>query len=202
MYSIKGFHGALEPTSYRWFICIIKRWMHHIICCITFVDGAFWTAFLSQPGSDGTGCLYLVGCGYNAYPTGSQYAEYPQMDDKQEDRQRRKYRFIVHAEQNALTFRSERSHWWRGRRQCEKIPPQSYFYPVTDAMFCFVLGLVPSNRKSPPCYLWPNVRVTSVSLWSEEPASHTSTPPTRTGTRTRWTFPTWGSAAWRTSASS
>ncbi|KAI3366293.1 hypothetical protein L3Q82_009763, partial [Scortum barcoo] len=58
-------------------------------------------------GSDGTGCLYLVvGCGYNAYPAGSQYAEYPQMDNKQEDRQRRKYRYIIHAEQNALTFRT------------------------------------------------------------------------------------------------
>lgn len=56
--------------------------------------------------SDGTGSLYLVGCGYNAYPAGSQYAEYPQMDNKQEDRQRRKYRYIVHAEQNALTFRT------------------------------------------------------------------------------------------------
>ncbi|XP_032361949.1 cytidine and dCMP deaminase domain-containing protein 1 [Etheostoma spectabile] len=57
-------------------------------------------------GMDGTGCLYLVGCGYNAYPAGSKYAEYPQMDNKQEDRQRRKYRYIVHAEQNALTFRT------------------------------------------------------------------------------------------------
>uniref|UniRef100_A0A3Q3G2Z6 Cytidine and dCMP deaminase domain-containing protein 1 n=1 Tax=Labrus bergylta TaxID=56723 RepID=A0A3Q3G2Z6_9LABR len=57
-------------------------------------------------GSDGTGRLYLVGCGYNAYPAGSQYAEYPQMDNKQEDRQRRKYRYIIHAEQNALTFRT------------------------------------------------------------------------------------------------
>uniref|UniRef100_A0A3Q4GP92 Cytidine and dCMP deaminase domain-containing protein 1 n=1 Tax=Neolamprologus brichardi TaxID=32507 RepID=A0A3Q4GP92_NEOBR len=36
----------------------------------------------------------------------SQYAEYPQMDAKQEDRQRRKYRYIIHAEQNALTFRT------------------------------------------------------------------------------------------------
>ncbi|XP_029928658.1 cytidine and dCMP deaminase domain-containing protein 1 [Myripristis murdjan] len=57
-------------------------------------------------GCDGTGRLCLVGCGYNAYPAGSQYAEYPQMDNKQQDRQRRKYRYIVHAEQNALTFRS------------------------------------------------------------------------------------------------
>ncbi|KAM7375071.1 hypothetical protein PAMA_014250 [Pampus argenteus] len=57
-------------------------------------------------GCDRTGRLYLVGCGYNAYPAGSHYAEYPQMDNKQEDRQRRKYRFIVHAEQNALTFRT------------------------------------------------------------------------------------------------
>uniref|UniRef100_A0A147ANC5 Cytidine and dCMP deaminase domain-containing protein 1 n=1 Tax=Fundulus heteroclitus TaxID=8078 RepID=A0A147ANC5_FUNHE len=57
-------------------------------------------------GCRGTGCLDLVGCGYNAYPAGSKYAEYPQMDNKQEDRQRRKYRYIVHAEQNALTFRT------------------------------------------------------------------------------------------------
>lgn len=57
-------------------------------------------------GCDGTGRLYLVGCGYNAYPVGSVYAEYPQMDTRQQDRQRRKYRYIVHAEQNALTFRS------------------------------------------------------------------------------------------------
>lgn len=62
---------------------------------------------MSQASSDRSGCLYLVGCGYNAYPAGSQYAEYPQMDNKQEDRQRRKYRYIVHAEQNALTFRSD-----------------------------------------------------------------------------------------------
>ncbi|XP_022622394.1 cytidine and dCMP deaminase domain-containing protein 1 isoform X2 [Seriola dumerili] len=59
-----------------------------------------------EAGCDGTGRLYLAGCGYNAYPAGSKYAEYPQMDNKQEDRQRRKYRFIVHAEQNALTFRT------------------------------------------------------------------------------------------------
>lgn len=55
---------------------------------------------------NGTRRLYLVGCGYNAYPAGSHYAEYPQMGHRQEDRQRRKYRFIVHAEQNALTFRT------------------------------------------------------------------------------------------------
>lgn len=66
-----------------------------------------YAALWSQAGCDGTGRLYLVGCGYNAYPAGSQYAEYPQMDTKQQDRQRRKYRFIVHAEQSALTFRSE-----------------------------------------------------------------------------------------------
>ncbi|KAI1899834.1 hypothetical protein AGOR_G00065840 [Albula goreensis] len=55
---------------------------------------------------DGTGHLYLVGCGYNAYPAGSEYAEFPQMDTSQEDRQNRKYRYIIHAEQNALIFRS------------------------------------------------------------------------------------------------
>ncbi|KAG5261652.1 hypothetical protein AALO_G00286820 [Alosa alosa] len=55
---------------------------------------------------DGTGRLHLVGCGYNAYPVGSEYGEYPQMDDKQGDRQSRKYRYIIHAEQNAITFRS------------------------------------------------------------------------------------------------
>ncbi|XP_028810980.1 cytidine and dCMP deaminase domain-containing protein 1 [Denticeps clupeoides] len=55
---------------------------------------------------DGTGSLYLVGCGYNAFPAGSEYGEYPQMDNKQGDRHCRKYRYIIHAEQNALTFRS------------------------------------------------------------------------------------------------
>ncbi|KAI4831659.1 hypothetical protein KUCAC02_001194 [Chaenocephalus aceratus] len=69
------------------------------------VGAVIWAKGASA-GSDGTGCLYLVGCGYNAYPAGSQYAEYPQMDNKQKDRQRRKYRYIVHAEQNALTFSS------------------------------------------------------------------------------------------------
>lgn len=64
-------------------------------------------ALSSQAGSSGTGRLYLVGCGYNAYPAGSQYAEYPQLDTTQEVRQRCKYRYIIHAEQNALTFRSE-----------------------------------------------------------------------------------------------
>ncbi|XP_023276040.1 cytidine and dCMP deaminase domain-containing protein 1 isoform X2 [Seriola lalandi dorsalis] len=68
--------------------------------------GAVIWARAHTAGCDGTGRLYLVGCGYNAYPAGSKYAEYPQMDNKQEDRQRRKYRFIVHAEQNALTFRT------------------------------------------------------------------------------------------------
>lgn len=69
------------------------------------VGAVIWAKGQSA-SSDRAGCLYLVGCGYNAYPAGSQYAEYPQMDDKQEDRQRRKYRYIVHAEQNALTFRT------------------------------------------------------------------------------------------------
>ncbi|KAJ8410063.1 hypothetical protein AAFF_G00211040 [Aldrovandia affinis] len=55
---------------------------------------------------DGTGHMYLVGCGYNAYPAGSEYAEFPQMDTTQEDRQNRKYRYIIHAEQSALIFRS------------------------------------------------------------------------------------------------
>ncbi|XP_045913265.1 cytidine and dCMP deaminase domain-containing protein 1 [Micropterus dolomieu] len=69
------------------------------------VGAVIWAKGQSA-SSGGTGCLYLVGCGYNAYPAGSHYAEYPQMDNKQEDRQRRKYRYIVHAEQNAITFRT------------------------------------------------------------------------------------------------
>ncbi|XP_061571833.1 cytidine and dCMP deaminase domain-containing protein 1 [Cololabis saira] len=56
-------------------------------------------------GCSGTGGLHLVGCGFNAYPAGSTYGEYPQMDTKQKDRKRRKYGYIIHAEQNALTFR-------------------------------------------------------------------------------------------------
>ncbi|XP_037335601.2 cytidine and dCMP deaminase domain-containing protein 1 [Pungitius pungitius] len=68
--------------------------------------GAVIWAKAPSAASNGTGHLCLVGCGYNAYPAGSHYAEYPRMDTKQEDRQRRKYRYIVHAEQNALTFRT------------------------------------------------------------------------------------------------
>ncbi|KAF7650085.1 hypothetical protein LDENG_00131400 [Lucifuga dentata] len=68
------------------------------------VGAVIWAK--GESGSDGVGSLCLVGCGYNAYPAGSPYAEYPQMDTKQGDRQRRKYRYIVHAEQNALTFRT------------------------------------------------------------------------------------------------
>ncbi|KAM4711172.1 cytidine and dCMP deaminase domain-containing protein 1 [Anableps anableps] len=69
------------------------------------VGAVIWARGQSA-GCRGTGCLELVGCGYNAYPAGSKYAEHPQMDNKQEDRQRRKYRYIIHAEQNALTFRT------------------------------------------------------------------------------------------------
>ncbi|XP_057715766.1 cytidine and dCMP deaminase domain-containing protein 1 [Corythoichthys intestinalis] len=69
------------------------------------VGAVIWTIRQSA-GLNGPRHLSLVGCGYNAYPAGSQYAEYPLMDDKQEDRKRRKYRYIVHAEQNALTFRT------------------------------------------------------------------------------------------------
>ncbi|XP_068612471.1 cytidine and dCMP deaminase domain-containing protein 1 [Brachionichthys hirsutus] len=69
------------------------------------VGAVIWARGQST-GAAGAGRLHLMGCGYNAYPAGSQYAQYPQMDDKQEDRQRRKYRYIVHAEQNALTFRT------------------------------------------------------------------------------------------------
>uniref|UniRef100_H3AG63 Cytidine and dCMP deaminase domain-containing protein 1 n=1 Tax=Latimeria chalumnae TaxID=7897 RepID=H3AG63_LATCH len=56
---------------------------------------------------DGTGALYLIGCGCNAYPVGSEYADFPQMDDQQKDREIRKFRYIIHAEQNALTFRCQ-----------------------------------------------------------------------------------------------
>ncbi|KAM4860218.1 cytidine and dCMP deaminase domain-containing protein 1 isoform 1-T1 [Thomomys bottae] len=56
---------------------------------------------------DGTGAMYFVGCGYNAFPVGSEYADFPHMDDKQKDREIRKFRYIVHAEQNALTFRCQ-----------------------------------------------------------------------------------------------
>ncbi|XP_075055205.1 cytidine and dCMP deaminase domain-containing protein 1 isoform X2 [Mixophyes fleayi] len=54
---------------------------------------------------DGTGSMYFLGCGYNAFPVGSEYADFPHMDDKQKDREIRKFRYIIHAEQNAITFR-------------------------------------------------------------------------------------------------
>ncbi|MBN3316021.1 CDAC1 protein, partial [Atractosteus spatula] len=70
------------------------------------VGAVIWAEGKSS-NCDGTGRMYLVGCGYNAFPVGSEYAEFPQMDDKQRDRETRKYRYIIHAEQNALLFRSK-----------------------------------------------------------------------------------------------
>ncbi|XP_056418052.1 cytidine and dCMP deaminase domain-containing protein 1 isoform X2 [Hyla sarda] len=56
---------------------------------------------------DGTGAMYFVGCGYNAFPVGSEYADFPHMDDNHKDREIRKFRYIIHAEQNAITFRCQ-----------------------------------------------------------------------------------------------
>ncbi|XP_051869988.1 cytidine and dCMP deaminase domain-containing protein 1 [Pristis pectinata] len=71
------------------------------------VGAVIWAEGKSS-NCDGTGARYLIGCGYNAYPTGSEYADFPQMDEKQQkDREARKFRYIVHAEQNALTFRCQ-----------------------------------------------------------------------------------------------
>nr|KAF6367871.1 cytidine and dCMP deaminase domain containing 1 [Myotis myotis] len=70
------------------------------------VGAVIWAEKKSQ-NCDGTGMMYFVGCGYNAFPVGSEYADFPNMDDKQKDREIRKFRYIVHAEQNALTFRCQ-----------------------------------------------------------------------------------------------
>ncbi|XP_051983079.1 cytidine and dCMP deaminase domain-containing protein 1-like [Xyrauchen texanus] len=55
---------------------------------------------------DGTGKLYFVACGYNAQPKSSEYAEYLLKDNKEEEKQNWKCKYILHAELNALTFRS------------------------------------------------------------------------------------------------
>ncbi|EOB04550.1 Cytidine and dCMP deaminase domain-containing protein 1, partial [Anas platyrhynchos] len=70
----------------------------------TGVGAIIWAEEKSR-SCDGTGAMYFVGCGYNAFPVGSEYADFPHMDDKQKDREIRKFRYIIHAEQNALTFR-------------------------------------------------------------------------------------------------
>ncbi|XP_033866868.1 cytidine and dCMP deaminase domain-containing protein 1-like isoform X1 [Acipenser ruthenus] len=70
----------------------------------TGVGAVIWAEGKSS-NCDGTGAMYLIGCGYNAYPVGSEYADFPQMDDRQKDREIRKFRYIIHAEQNAITFR-------------------------------------------------------------------------------------------------
>ncbi|CAL1598061.1 unnamed protein product [Knipowitschia caucasica] len=70
------------------------------------VGAVIWVKRQQGGGPSLMGGLSLVGSGFNAYPSGSQYQQYPQHDDKQEDRERRKYRFMIHAEQNAITFRS------------------------------------------------------------------------------------------------
>ncbi|XP_078289939.1 cytidine and dCMP deaminase domain-containing protein 1 isoform X1 [Panthera onca] len=72
----------------------------------TGVGAVIWAEGKSRSW-DGTGAMYFIGCGYNAFPVGSEYADFPHMDDKQKDREIRKFRYIVHAEQNALTFRCQ-----------------------------------------------------------------------------------------------
>ncbi|XP_014976552.2 cytidine and dCMP deaminase domain-containing protein 1 [Macaca mulatta] len=72
----------------------------------TGVGAVIWAEGKSR-SCDGTGAMYFVGCGYNAFPVGSEYADFPHMDDKQKDREIRKFRYIIHAEQNALTFRCQ-----------------------------------------------------------------------------------------------
>ncbi|XP_012927490.1 cytidine and dCMP deaminase domain-containing protein 1 isoform X6 [Heterocephalus glaber] len=72
----------------------------------TGVGAVIWAEEKSR-SCDGTGAMYFIGCGYNAFPVGSEYADFPHMDDKQKDREIRKFRYIVHAEQNALTFRCQ-----------------------------------------------------------------------------------------------
>ncbi|XP_050805394.1 cytidine and dCMP deaminase domain-containing protein 1 isoform X1 [Gopherus flavomarginatus] len=71
----------------------------------TGVGAVIWAE--GKSSCDGTGAMYFVGCGYNAFPVGSEYADFPHMDDKQKDREIRKFRYIIHAEQNALTFRCQ-----------------------------------------------------------------------------------------------
>ncbi|XP_042140888.2 cytidine and dCMP deaminase domain-containing protein 1 isoform X3 [Peromyscus maniculatus bairdii] len=72
----------------------------------TGVGAVIWAEGKSR-SCDGTGAMYFVGCGYNAFPVGSEYADFPHMDDKHKDREIRKFRYIIHAEQNALTFRCQ-----------------------------------------------------------------------------------------------
>ncbi|XP_074073249.1 cytidine and dCMP deaminase domain-containing protein 1 isoform X3 [Macrotis lagotis] len=72
----------------------------------TGVGAVIWAEGKSKT-CDGTGAMYFIGCGYNAFPVGSEYADFPHMDDKQKDREIRKFRYIIHAEQNALTFRCQ-----------------------------------------------------------------------------------------------
>nr|XP_033803557.1 cytidine and dCMP deaminase domain-containing protein 1 isoform X2 [Geotrypetes seraphini] len=72
------------------------------------VGAVIWAEGKFSPANcDGTGAMYFIGCGYNAFPVGSEYADFPHMDDKQNDREIRKFRYIIHAEQNALTFRCQ-----------------------------------------------------------------------------------------------
>ncbi|GAB1298964.1 Cytidine and dCMP deaminase domain-containing protein 1 [Apodemus speciosus] len=73
----------------------------------TGVGAVIWAEAKSHRSCDGTGAMYFVGCGYNAFPVGSEYADFPHMDDKHKDREIRKFRYIIHAEQNALTFRCQ-----------------------------------------------------------------------------------------------
>ncbi|XP_043928325.1 cytidine and dCMP deaminase domain-containing protein 1-like [Protopterus annectens] len=55
----------------------------------------------------GTGNMYLVGCSYNGFVIGSEFADFPRTVTAKQRSAVNKYKYIIHAEQNALYFRSQ-----------------------------------------------------------------------------------------------
>lgn len=48
----------------------------------------------------------IVALGWNGFPTKALYGEFPRASDKDTEVQQKKYRYIIHAEQNALLMRN------------------------------------------------------------------------------------------------
>ncbi|KAK9981357.1 hypothetical protein ABG768_000902 [Culter alburnus] len=150
--------------------------------------GAVIWAEGKQSQCDGTGRLYLVGCGYNAYPVGSQYAEYPQLDHKQKERQNRKYRYILHAEQNALTFRSaeikeeENTMMFVTKCPCDECVP---LIGCAGIKQIYTTDLDSNKVKHDISYLrFDKLNGVQKFIWQQKSARHTSeqaAPPTANG---------------------
>ncbi|XP_068123369.1 cytidine and dCMP deaminase domain-containing protein 1 isoform X2 [Hyperolius riggenbachi] len=130
---------------------------------------------------DGTGSLYFLGCGYNAFPVGSEYADFPHMDDKQQDREIRKFRYIVHAEQNAITFRcrkikpDEKSMIFVTKCPCDECVPLIKGSGIKNI---FVGDVDIGKKKADISYVkFAELKGVNKFIWQQNPCSSNSSDP-------------------------